>query len=151
MEYESSREEALVKLQSFLNNRYASIDAAMDSWVELVESSEFMKKRHSLDVNSIYGDDEPYIKPVGFYGKSQIKTAWDGYEYQNLLKEKAFIIGFVEFGDDYICMSTDPSEGVAIIYHDDLYCTDDFDKTVESSQKEDDCSLEKLIKLLKPQ
>ena len=151
MEYENLREEALFKLRAYLNEKHASIDDAMTSWADFVEGSEFMKMGHSLDVNSIYDeDDEPLLKPIAFYGKSQIKTAWDGHEYQNLLKEKAFIVGFVDFGDDYICMSTNPDEGIAIVYHDYVFCTDDFDKTVESSQREVSCSLEKLLNLLMP-
>ena len=149
MDYENIQKEALSKLKAFLNEKYSTIDEAMDNWAEFVENSEFMKIEHSLDVYSIYeDDDDPLIKPVKFYGKKQIKTAWDEHEYRSLLKEKAFIIGFVDFGDDYILMSTDPNEGIAIIYHDYVYCTDNLDKTVESSQKEMNCSLETLLKLL---
>lgn len=151
MEYENLREEALLKLQDYLNEKHTSTDNAMDSWADFVDSSDFMRMEHCFDVYSIFDDDDdPLIKPVAFYGKSQIKTAWDGYEYQSLLKEKAFIIGFVDFGDDYICMSTNPDEGIAIIHHDYIFCTDNLDKTVERSQKETNCSLEKLINSLMP-
>ena len=34
-----------------------------------------------LDVYSIFDEDGLLIKRVAFYGKSQIKKAWDGYEY----------------------------------------------------------------------
>ena len=151
MEYEQLREEALVKLQAFLDSKSGTIDDAMNKWADFVESSEFMKMAHKLDVYSVYeDDDDPLLKPIAFYGKNQIKEAWDGYEYQELLKENAFIIGYVDFGDDYIFASINPGEGIAIVNHEYVFCTEDLDQTVASVQSEINCSLEKLLTLLAP-
>lgn len=152
-EYKNLRSEALANLAELLATPKSSIQDGMNAWTAFAQASKFLSLAHSLNSQALdpyaYDDEEGRLQQVDFYDtEHSIKQAWDEYEYQEMLKENAFAIGYVDFLDEFIFCCTDFNHGIAIIHHDDVFCTDDIDQLVARKQKSFNCSIEKLLKAL---
>jgi len=152
--YESSKNEILKELtEIIIKSSNLTIDESMELWKELTNHA-FFKYFHKADKTKIFTyleDDDPEEHApieIDLYDTMHILATRNELNDEGIGTDKYFIIAGLDGADKMAFLSSDFSKGVAILHHDDVFCSEDLNSELEDVARE--LSLIDFFKHLQP-
>ena len=155
-DFESAKREALAALPALAGaTQGLGVEQVLEAWIRFA-STPFFCFFHRFDPRTVLphleADDE--IGDGGYeldlYDPEYLTEAWEERAEEGLGGQRSFLIGGINGADELVFVSSRLAAGVAILSHDDVFCADDLDASIDGNIAYLNCSLERLFGLLEP-
>ena len=140
--YDSLKIDALDKLQGIIeSSKDYSFEMAMESR-KAFTNHPFFSMSHKANRTKLFyyleddAPDEHRDSDVKLYKSDYIDCTRRELAEERLGSDKYFLIAGIEGNDDMCFLSSDFSKGIAVLYHDNVFCSSELNSELESAMAE---------------